>query len=88
MGKQHPDQPAWQWRSTPLNAQSASMQALELIAIPMMIVAFLLMVSGVFSNNATSAVIGLVALFAGIAIQYQGRQFEEQVKERERSIKF
>ena len=40
MGKQHPDQPAWQWRSAPVNAQSASLQALDLIAIPMMVVAF------------------------------------------------
>lgn len=88
MGKQHPDQPAWQWRSAPQNARSASLQALDLIAIPMMVVAFLLLASGVFSNNATSAVIGLVALFAGIAIQYQGRQFEEQAKDRQRSKTF
>ena len=88
MGKQHPDQPAWQWRSAPLNPRSASLQALDLIAIPIMVVAFLLLASGVFSNNATSAVIGLVALIAGMAIQYQGRRFEGQVNDRERSKTF
>lgn len=88
MGKQHPDQPAWQWRSAPLNARSASLQALDLIAIPMMVVAFLLLASGVFSNNATSAVIGLVVLIAGMAIQYQGRRFEGQANDRERSKTF
>ena len=88
MGKQHPDQPAWQWRSAPVNAQSASLQALDLIAIPIMVVAFLLMASGVFSNNATSAVIGLVALIAGMVIQHQGRQLEGQAKDRQRSKTF
>ena len=88
MGKQHPDQPAWQWRSSPLNAQSAALQALDLIAIPIMVVAFLLMASGVFSNNATSAVIGPVALIAGMVIQHQGRQLEGQAKDRQRSKTF
>ena len=88
MGKQHPDQPAWQWRSAPMNVRSASLQALDLIAIPVMVVAFLLLASGVFSNNATSAVIGLVALIAGLAIQYQGRQFEGQAKDSQRSKMF
>lgn len=88
MGKQHPDQPAWQWRCAPVNARSASLQALDLIAIPVMVVAFLLLASGVFSNTATSAVIGLVALIAGLAIQYQGRQFEGQANDRQRSKTF
>ena len=42
----------------------------------MMVLAFLLVVSGVFSENATSAVIGLIALFAGLGLQRQGRKSE------------
>ena len=61
MGKRHPNLPAWQWRSNPQSQQNTGHQAINLIAVPMMVVAFLLLVSGVFSENATSAVIGLVA---------------------------
>ncbi len=76
MGKRHPDFPAWQWRSNPQSRQNAKNQALDLIAIAMMVLAFLLVVSGVFSENATSAVIGLIALFAGLGLQRQGRKPE------------
>ncbi|WP_339474247.1 terminase [Pseudomonas sp. RL_5y_Pfl2_69] len=76
MGKRHPNLPAWQWRSNPQSHQGSTHQAINLIAIPIMVVAFLLLVSGVFSENATSAVIGLVALFAALILQHQGRSQE------------
>ena len=76
MGKRHPNLPAWQWRSNPQSHQGSTHQAINLIAIPIMVVAFLLLVSGVFSENATSAVIGLVALFAALILQHQGRKQE------------
>ena len=76
MGKRHPNLPAWQWRSNPQSHQGSTHQAINLIAIPLMVVAFLLLVSGVFSENATSAVIGLVALFAALILQHQGRTQE------------
>ena len=76
MGKRHPNLPAWQWRSNPQSHQSSTHQAINLIAIPILVVAFLLLVSGVFSENATSAVIGLVALFAALILQHQGRTQE------------
>jgi len=76
MGKRHPNLPAWQWRSNPQSHQGSTHQAINLIAIPILIVAFLLLVSGVFSENATSAVIGLVALFAALILQHQGRTQE------------
>ncbi|MBW3504117.1 MULTISPECIES: terminase [unclassified Pseudomonas] len=76
MGKRHPNLPAWQWRSNPQSHQGSTHQAINLIAIPIMVVAFLLLVSGVFSENATSAVIGLVALFAALILQHQGRTQE------------
>ena len=72
MGKRHPNLPAWQWRSNPHSQKNTVHQAINLIAVPMMVVAFLLLVSGVFSENATSAVIGLVALFAALILQRQG----------------
>ena len=74
MGKRHPNLPAWQWRSTPQSYQGRAHQAINLIAVPLLVVAFLLLVSGVFSENATSAVIGLVALFAALILQRQGHK--------------
>ena len=78
MGKRHPNLPAWQWRSNPQSHQGSTHQAINLIAIPIMVVAFLLLVSGVFSENATSAVIGLVALFAALILQHQGRKLDSK----------
>ena len=45
MGKRHPNLPAWQWRSNPHGQQNTAYQAINLIAVPMMVVAFLLLVS-------------------------------------------
>ncbi|MDY7584427.1 terminase [Pseudomonas sp. CCI3.1] len=78
MGKRHPNLPAWQWRSNPQSHQGSTHQAINLIAIPILIVAFLLLVSGVFSENATSAVIGLVALFAALILQHQGSKLDSK----------
>ncbi|PAA29908.1 terminase [Pseudomonas fragi] len=78
MGKRHPNLPAWQWRSTPQSHQGRAHQAINLIAVPLLVVAFLLLVSGVFSENATSAVIGLVALFAALILQRQGHKLASE----------
>lgn len=88
MGKRHPDLPAWQWRSNPQGTRSTSHQALSLLAVAMMVLAFLLLATGVFSNNASSAVIGLVALFAGMAIQRQSRQLDAKAQQAQRSKTF
>lgn len=88
MGKRHPNLPAWKWRSNPQSHQSSAHQALNLIAIPMMVLAFLLLVSGVFSENAVSASIGLLALFAGMALQHQGRKLEARAGNAQRSQTF
>ena len=78
MGKRHPNLPAWQWRSNPQSHQGRTHQAINLIAVPLLVVAFLLLVSGVFSEDATSAVIGLVALFAALVLQRQGHRLARE----------
>ena len=88
MGKRHPDLPAWQWRSNPQGTRSSSHQALSLLAVAMMVLAFLLLATGVFSNDASGAVIGLVALFAGMAIQHQSRQLDAKAEQAQRSKTF
>ena len=71
MGKRHPNLPAWQWRSNPQSHLSPAHQALNLIAIPMMVLAFL-----------------LLALFAGMALQHQGRKLEARAGNAQRSQTF
>ena len=82
MGKRHPNLPAWQWRSNPQSHLSPAHQVLNLIAIPMIVLAFLLLAWGVFSENAVTACIGLLALFAGMALQHQGRKLEDRTAQR------
>ena len=88
MGKRHPNLPAWQWRSTPKAHQNTAHQVINLIALPMMVLAFLLLASGIFSNNAPSAVIGLLTLFAALALQYQGHKLEDKPSQQQRSQTF
>ena len=72
MGKRHP--PAWQWRTSPNNHQHPTHRVLHLIAVPLFIVAFLLMVSGVFSLDLASFAIGVIGLLAALGLQRHGHR--------------
>ena len=74
MGKRHPNLPAWQWRSNPQSHAGTTHQAIDLMAVALMVVAFLLLASGIFRGNVTSAVIGLVTLCAANRLQHQRRK--------------
>lgn len=76
MGKRHPNLPAWQWRNHPQSHQHPANQALQLIAVPLLIIGFLSIVSGVFSLSLASIAIGVVGVFAGVALQRHGRKLE------------
>ncbi|MGF0236923.1 hypothetical protein ACQR3P_22755 [Rhodococcus sp. IEGM1300] len=76
MGKRHPHLPAWQWRTAPHNDQHSAHIALQLIAVPLFIVAFLLIVSGVFSLSFASVAIGIVGVFAALGLQRRGHSME------------
>jgi predicted membrane metal-binding protein len=67
MGKRHPNLPAWQWRAYPGNHQHPTNLVLHLIAVPLFIVAFLLIVSGVFSLSLASVAIGVIGNVTGTA---------------------
>ena len=58
MGKRHPNLPAWQWRVYPHSHQHPTNLVLHLIAVPLFIVGFLLIASGVFSLSFLSLAIG------------------------------
>ncbi len=76
MGKRHPNLPAWQWRNQPQGHQHPTNLALQLIAAPLLIIGFLLVVSGVFSLSLASVAVGVVGVLAGVALQRHGRRLE------------
>ena len=73
MGKRHPNLPAWQWRAYPDNHQHPANLVLHLIAVPLFIVAFLLLVCGVFSLSFANFAIGIIGLLAALGLQRQAR---------------
>jgi phage terminase small subunit len=81
MGKRHPNLPAWQWRAYPGNHQHPTNLVLHLIAVPLFIVAFLLIVSGVFSLSLASVAIGVIGIVAALALQRHGHSLEAQASE-------
>ncbi|MNE43768.1 hypothetical protein D3C80_1379620 [compost metagenome] len=54
---------------------------LHLIAVPLFILAFLLIVSGVFSLNLGNVAIGIVGLLAALGLQRHGHSLEAQASE-------
>ncbi|MDR7054655.1 terminase [Pseudomonas sp. B24_DOA] len=81
MGKRHPNLPAWQWRAYPGNHQHPANLVLHLIAVPLFIVAFLLIVSGVFSLSLASVAIGVIGIVAALGLQRHGHSLEAQASE-------
>lgn len=81
MGKRHPNLPAWQWRAYPENHRNPTNLVLHLIAVPLFIVGFLLLVSGVFSLSIANVAIGVVGLVAALALQRHGHSLEAQASE-------
>lgn len=78
MGKRHPNFPAWQWRIHPETHQHPTNLGLQLIAVPLLIIGFLLMASGVFSLSLASFAVGVIGVLAGVALQRHGRKLEAQ----------
>lgn len=78
MGKRQPNFPAWQWRIHPETHQHPTNLGLQLIAVPLLIIGFLLMASGVFSLSLASFAVGVIGVLAGVALQRHGRKLEAQ----------
>jgi uncharacterized membrane protein len=82
MGKRHPNFPAWQWRNQPHSLQHPTNLGLQLIAVPLLIIGFLSMASGVFSLSLASFAVGAIGVLAGVALQRHGRKLEAQGSQR------
>lgn len=76
MGKRHPNLPAWQWKSHPQDNQLPNNQALNLIAVPLFIIGFMLLVSSAFSLSPLNAVIGLIGVIAALGLQRRGHSMK------------
>lgn len=74
MGKRHPHFPAWQWRVCPDHHRHPTNRTLHLMAVPLFIIAFLLMVSGVFSLNPADVIIGIIGMVAAFGLQHHGHE--------------
>ena len=81
MGKRHPNLPAWQWRAYPNNHQHPTNLVLHLIAVPLFIVAFLLIACGVFGLNLANFAIGVIGVIAALGLQRHGHTLEAQASE-------
>ena len=81
MGKRHPNLPAWQWRAYPDNHRNPTNLVLHLIAVPLFIIGFLLIASGIFSLSFLSIAIGMVGLLAALGLQRHGHSLEAQAAE-------
>ena len=82
MGKRHPNLPAWQWRNQPQNHQNPTNVGLQLIAVPLLIIGFLLLASGVFSVSVASFAVGVIGVLAGVALRRHGHRLEAQASKR------
>lgn len=76
MGKRHPNLPAWQWKSHPQDNQQAAHQALNLIAVALFTIGFLLLVSGAFSLSPLNALIGAIGVIAALGVQRRGHSIK------------
>ncbi|MCU7650081.1 terminase [Pseudomonas piscis] len=81
MGQRHPNLPAWQWRVYPNSHQHPTNLVLHLIAVPLFIVGFLLIASGVFSLSLLSLAIGVIGILAALGLQRHGHSLETQTSE-------
>lgn len=81
MGKRHPNLHTWQWRNYPDNHRHPANLVLHLIAVPMFIIAALLILDGLFSLSFSSIAIGVIGLIAALGFQRHGHTLEKQAPE-------
>lgn len=77
MGKRHPNLLAWQWRGYAANHRNPTNLVLHLIAVPLFIVAAILLLGGLFGLDLLQVVLGVIGIGAGLAIQAKGHALEE-----------
>lgn len=77
MGKRLPNIHAWQWRCYGGNPRHPANPVSHLIAVPLFIVAVLLILDGLFSMSFPSIAIGVIGLTAALGFQRHGHSLEQ-----------
>ena len=81
MAKRLPDLHSWQWRGYADTHRHPTNLTLHLLAVPLFILAALLLLDGVFSLSLTSIAIGVIGLVAALGLQRHGHRLEKQAPE-------
>ncbi|GBL58087.1 phage terminase, small subunit [Pseudomonas citronellolis] len=81
MGKRHPNLFAWQWQGYAANHRNPTNLALHLVAVPLFVVAALVLLGGLFKLSLGSILLGVIGMVAALAIQGRGHKLEEQPPE-------
>ncbi|BBP75490.1 terminase [Pseudomonas gingeri NCPPB 3146 = LMG 5327] len=76
MGKRHPHLPAWQWRVAPNTSNDGTREGMHLLSVILFALAFLLVASGVFSEDPTNVAIGVIGLVAAYSLRRKGHTLE------------
>ncbi len=72
MGKRHPNLPAWQWHVAPNTSNDGTREGMQLLSVILFTLAFLLVASGMFSENPTNIAIGVIGLVAAYSLKRKG----------------
>jgi len=81
MGKRLPNVHSWQWRNYANNHRHPANLVLHLIAVPLFIIAALLILDGLLSWSFSSLAIGIIGLVAALAFQRHGHSLEAEASE-------
>ncbi|AGI25027.1 hypothetical protein H681_15795 [Pseudomonas sp. ATCC 13867] len=81
MAKRHPNLLAWQWRGYAANHRNPTNLALHILAVPLFILASVILVSGLLRLHLSGVALGVIGIVASLAIQGRGHKLEEQPPE-------
>ena len=81
MAKRLPNLPSWQWRGYADNHRNPTNLVLHVIAVPLFIIAALLILDGLFALSFSSIAIGVIGLIAAMGFQRHGHSLEGQAPE-------
>lgn len=81
MSKRHPNLLAWQWQGYAANHRNSTNLALHIIAVPLFVLATVILVSGLLQLSLSSIALGVIGIVASLAIQGRGHKLEEQAPE-------
>ncbi|CAD5198028.1 terminase [Pseudomonas sp. FEN] len=74
MGQRHPNFPAWQWRVAPQASNDGTGEGMQVLAVILFALSFLLVSSGVFAQDPTDFAVGVLGLVAAFSLRSKGQR--------------